>query len=254
MNSTNSNNMNNMNITYEDYDWMGVLNTLDVDFNHNDNTHNDDDDGCVNNFYQSVAAIGGVCDVNESGRDKLLQSNNHHNLMSQNDNDNGVVAQELGGQDCKSSSNNNEKETSSFTSTNDEQQQQPPSSTTLKNHTNSNNNKEDEEDTDAKLKQSRIERKRSREKQRRLDTNSQFNALADIVREIETIDLVDEMQYNLLMYGVASVNVPDTNNNAMGKEKEEFIVIIVMEGVLLLGERIIWLVKVWMEECLHWHN
>ena len=94
MNSSNSNNMN-MNITYEDYDWMGVLNTLDVDFNHNDNHHhNDDDDGCVNNFYQSVAAIGGVCDVNESGHDKLLQSNNHHNLMSQNDNDNGVVAQE----------------------------------------------------------------------------------------------------------------------------------------------------------------
>ena len=215
MNSTNSNNMN-MNITYEDYDWMGVLNTLDVDFNHNDNTHNDDDDdGCVNNFYQSVAAIGGVCDVNESGHDKLLQSNNHHNLMSHDDdNDNGVVAQDLGGQGGKSSSDNNEKETPSPSSTNDDEQQQPSSSTTLKNHTNSsNNNKEEEEDTDAKLKQSRIERKRSREKQRRLDTNSQFNALADIVREIETIDLVDEMQYNLLMYGVASVNVPDTTTN-----------------------------------------
>lgn len=46
---------------------------------------------------------------------------------------------------------------------------------------------------------SRIERKRCREKQRRLDTNSQFTALAEIVREIETIDLVEEARYNLSM-------------------------------------------------------
>jgi len=46
-------------------------------------------------------------------------------------------------------------------------------------------------------KQSRVERKRSREKQRRLDTNSQFTALADIVREVETSDFVEEAQYNL---------------------------------------------------------
>ena len=38
----------------------------------------------------------------------------------------------------------------------------------------------------------RVERKRCREKQRRLDTNSQFAALVDVVREVELQDLADE--------------------------------------------------------------
>ena len=44
----------------------------------------------------------------------------------------------------------------------------------------------------------RVERKRNREKQRRLDTNSQFTTLAAIVREIETTDFVEEAQLNNL--------------------------------------------------------
>ena len=54
--------------------------------------------------------------------------------------------------------------------------------------------------TDAKTAktQSRIERKRTREKQRRIDINSQFNALAEVIREIEHIDLVEESRYVVL--------------------------------------------------------
>ena len=60
-------------------------------------------------------------------------------------------------------------------------------------------------DNDTK-KQSRIERKRSREKQRCLDTNLQFTSLAEIVREIETVDLVEEARYNLSkQYGSVGV-------------------------------------------------
>jgi len=47
------------------------------------------------------------------------------------------------------------------------------------------------DDEEAK-KNSRVERKRHREKQRRLDTNSQFAALSEIIREIETEDFVEE--------------------------------------------------------------
>jgi hypothetical protein len=54
-----------------------------------------------------------------------------------------------------------------------------------------------EEEACAK-KSDRVERKRNREKQRRLDTNSQFTALAAIVREIETTDFADEAQFNSL--------------------------------------------------------
>ena len=53
------------------------------------------------------------------------------------------------------------------------------------------NPNEENDDEEAK-KSSRVERKRCREKQRRLDTNSQFAALADIVREIETRDFAEE--------------------------------------------------------------
>lgn len=42
----------------------------------------------------------------------------------------------------------------------------------------------------------RMDRKRLREKKRRTDTNSQFAALADLVREIEVTDLVEEAQAN----------------------------------------------------------
>ena len=41
-------------------------------------------------------------------------------------------------------------------------------------------------------------RKRSREKQRRVDTNAQFAALADLVREIETTDLAEEARARAL--------------------------------------------------------
>ena len=41
-------------------------------------------------------------------------------------------------------------------------------------------------------KQSRVERKRTREKKRRFDTNSQFTALAELVKEIEATDLAEE--------------------------------------------------------------
>ena len=44
----------------------------------------------------------------------------------------------------------------------------------------------------------RVERKRNREKQRRLDTNEQFTALASIVREIETNDFMEEAQFHSL--------------------------------------------------------
>jgi hypothetical protein len=45
-------------------------------------------------------------------------------------------------------------------------------------------------------KQSRVERKRTREKKRRFDTNSQFTALAELVKEIEATDLAEEALFN----------------------------------------------------------
>jgi hypothetical protein len=54
------------------------------------------------------------------------------------------------------------------------------------------------EDEDEAKRCDRVERKRNREKQRRLDTNSQFNTLAAIVREIETTDFMEESQFNSL--------------------------------------------------------
>jgi len=52
--------------------------------------------------------------------------------------------------------------------------------TTITNH-------QDDEDENImeSLKVSRVERKRKREKQRRIDTNTQFNALADAIQKIE---------------------------------------------------------------------
>jgi len=74
------------------------------------------------------------------------------------------------------------------------------------------NKREEEDDGKAsslRLKHiTRIERKRNREKQRRLDTNSQFNALAEIVREIEVSDLAEEAARggDYLMRGEADGN------------------------------------------------
>ena len=45
-------------------------------------------------------------------------------------------------------------------------------------------------------KQSRVERKRTREKKRRFDTNSQFTALAELVKEIEATDLAEEALFD----------------------------------------------------------
>ncbi|KAL3785882.1 hypothetical protein HJC23_008770 [Cyclotella cryptica] len=58
--------------------------------------------------------------------------------------------------------------------------------------------KDNDEEEDAK-RSDRVERKRNREKQRRLDTNSQFNTLAALVREIETTDFIEEAQCNSLL-------------------------------------------------------
>ena len=60
-------------------------------------------------------------------------------------------------------------------------------------------------------KQSRVERKRSREKKRRFDTNFQFMALAELVKEIEATDLAEEalFDFNKQFY------------NHDGKEEEE---------------------------------
>ena len=45
-------------------------------------------------------------------------------------------------------------------------------------------------------KQSRVERKRTREKKRRFDTNSQLTALAELVKEIEATDLAEEALFD----------------------------------------------------------
>ena len=68
-----------------------------------------------------------------------------------------------------------------------------------------------EEDEEEAKKKSLNERKRCREKQRRLDTNSQFTALAAILREIETDDFVEEVQDNLNKWDEFS------GTNAQGK-------------------------------------
>ena len=86
---------------------------------------------------------------------------------------------------------------------NNETSQKPSSSSSQQS---SNKAAAKEANNKQELKLTRMERKRTREKQRRLDTNSQFNALESIVREIDTVDFVDESQYNLILYG-------DNNNN-----------------------------------------
>ncbi|KAL9188143.1 hypothetical protein ACHAXT_006521 [Thalassiosira profunda] len=68
--------------------------------------------------------------------------------------------------------------------------------------------------TEAK-KQSRIEKKRHREKQRRLDTNTQFEALAEMVREIEAVDFAEEARYNL-SGGAGSLGKANLNAHAHG--------------------------------------
>ena len=47
------------------------------------------------------------------------------------------------------------------------------------------NHQDEDENITESLKISRVERKRKREKQRRIDTNTQFNALADVIQKIE---------------------------------------------------------------------
>lgn len=64
----------------------------------------------------------------------------------------------------------------------------------------------------------RVERKRNREKQRRLDTNSQFTTLAVIVREIETTDFVEEAQLNNL-YELTQPKTGEEDNLDDGNKK-----------------------------------
>ena len=68
----------------------------------------------------------------------------------------------------------------------------------------------------------RIERKRNREKQRRLDTNSQFTALAAIVREIETTDFMEEAQLNSLYELTQPSQTADTDGNKKLKSDTSF--------------------------------
>lgn len=89
--------------------------------------------------------------------------------------------------------------------------------------------KKSHKDTDDEMcmkKSDRIERKRNREKQRRLDTNTQFTSLAAIVREIETTDFVEEAQFHSLYEltqqkgeGEAST---DTDSNKRLKSDADF--------------------------------
>lgn len=68
----------------------------------------------------------------------------------------------------------------------------------------------------------RIERKRNREKQRRLDTNSQFTTLAAIVREIETTDFMEEAQLNSLYELTQPSQTADADSNKKLKSDTSF--------------------------------
>ena len=62
-------------------------------------------------------------------------------------------------------------------------------------------------------KQSRVERKRTREKKRRFDTNSQFTALAELVKEIEATDLAEEALFDF--------NKRHDNHGQEGEEEQQ---------------------------------
>jgi len=167
-----------------DYDWMGVL---DGCFGHagegevhHGHYHADD--------YDRVAAAEsngdeGLCNPSGGGEDAANQGGHGPVPLST------PSVNEIGGGDQVNSLMASKQAPADYVP---DGCKKPPSSRA------SSMSPRDNDDEEEAKKSDRVERKRNREKQRRLDTNSQFNTLAALVREIETTDFMEEAQCNSL--------------------------------------------------------
>ena len=215
---------NNSNITYEDYDWMGVLDNLD-----------DHSFSLDNNNRLRLDSIDNQLAASNSSTSQLNSSEGGHheeavaNLLTsqpsqsqgdgQNDsasmsNGRGVAVAAATDQKQQGSSITSSSTSSSSATTNEQKESTMPSLPSInaplisqpqpQSSNNSslpqssyNSNQPNYKESEALKK----ERKRHREKQRRLDTNEQFNALADIVKDIDNFDFNNEALFCLELYG-----------------------------------------------------
>jgi len=221
-----SSNNNNSNITYEDYDWMGVLDNLDdhsFTLDNNSRLRLDSIDNQLaaasnNSTSQLNSSEIGQQHHEEAVANLLTSQQPQSQGVGQNDvsasmNDGGGVAMMAEQQKQQASSS-----ASSSTATNEQKEStmpslpsnninpplisQPQSSTNSSLPQPSYNNSQQQPIQNYKESEAlKKERKRHREKQRRLDTNEQFNALADIVKDIDNFDFNNEALFCLELYG-----------------------------------------------------
>lgn len=239
----------------ENYDWMGVLESLESEQHHHEGengvvsgessfeafgaaTASGDTENGANNATHQMEEV-----VMDGGSQKVAADDSAGHCASVGNNDHKIgtntkqaVSPVLGNQ-----STENVFETASElavtnylpSASNSESNNEPPASLTGKSTTESSiagdtrpvlnrlpSSVQSQSSKEEDDKSSRVERKRNREKQRRLDTNSQFTALAAIVREIETTDFVEEAQYNMSNKAAAKSNALKPNEDSEKANKK----------------------------------
>jgi len=209
-------NNNNSNITYEDYDWMGVLDNLDDHSFTLDNNNRlrldsiDNQLSASNNSTSQLNSSGGQHHHEEAVANLLTSQPSQsqgdgQNVVASSMNDGGVAMMaEQQKQQGSSSATSNEQKESTMPSLPSNNNINPPLISQPQSSNNSSLPQPSYNSQQPSYKESEAlkkERKRHREKQRRLDTNEQFNALADIVKDIDNFDFNNEALFCLELYG-----------------------------------------------------